>query len=61
MAVGITGWFNVVSIPIPEPIGNRIAIYGDSINTGTVGPSVNGIYSAEHYISEALKTILPQL
>lgn len=28
---------------------------------GAVGPNVNGIHSAGHYISEALKTILPQL
>lgn len=47
MAVtGITGWFNVVSVPVPSPTGTRIGIYGDSISAGAGASTPSKAYYA---------------
>lgn len=46
MATEVTGWFRVVSVPIPAPTGNKIAIYGDSISAGAGASTPNKAYYA---------------
>lgn len=46
MATEVIGWFRVVSTPIPEPTGDRIAIYGDSISAGAGASTPDKAYYA---------------